>query len=168
MIISEFYGKVRGLIKHPEASWIVDDVYRGVATSKQKSIMLREWYGPEFALFKAEQGPDTTSKLSEILGKAPEKRTPIMRYLHDLINQMVQKKTTGFTMLHDAMLQYMLNIKPDSEDMSAFIELLKGDEEGDLLQNLAFTRSGSRVVCLALAHGSAKVCLGASTESNPC
>ncbi|KAL8954475.1 MAG: hypothetical protein Q9183_007099 [Haloplaca sp. 2 TL-2023] len=59
-------------------------------------------------------------------------------------------------MLHDAMLQYLLNIPSGSTEMTDFIELLKGDEEGDLLKNLAFTKSGARTVCLALAHGNAK------------
>ena len=32
MIIPEFYGHVRRLMSHPEASWILDDIYRTVAT----------------------------------------------------------------------------------------------------------------------------------------
>ena len=59
-------------------------------------------------------------------------------------------------MLHDAMLQYFLNVPVGSEEATGFIELLKGDEEGDLLKNLAFTKPGSRLVCLVLAHGNAK------------
>ncbi|KAG4220154.1 hypothetical protein PC116_g31367, partial [Phytophthora cactorum] len=42
MIVPEFYGKVRKLINHPEASWILDDIYRGIATKEQKAILLRE------------------------------------------------------------------------------------------------------------------------------
>ncbi|KAI9875481.1 MAG: pumilio domain member 6 [Pleopsidium flavum] len=156
MIVPEFYGHVRRMIKHPEASWILDDVYRGIATPQQKAIMLREWYGAEFAIFKTNVKAQTTSDLADMLAQNPEKRTPIMRSLHDLINQLVQKKTTGFTMLHDAMLQYFLASKTGSEEATDFIELLKGDEEGDLLKNLAFTKSGARLVCLALAYGIAK------------
>jgi pumilio homology domain family member 6 len=59
-------------------------------------------------------------------------------------------------MLHDAMLQYYLNLKPESEEWSEFFEFLKGDEEGDLLKNLAFTKSGSRIVCHTLAYSDAK------------
>jgi pumilio family protein 6 len=81
-----------------------------------------------------------------------------MRSLLEIVNSLIQKKMTGFTMLHDAMLQYFLNVKPGSEEMTEFIELIKGDEEGDLLKNLAFTTSGARLVCLALAYGTAKVC----------
>lgn len=159
MIISEFFGHIRALINHPEASWILDDTYRQVASQKQKASMLREWYGPEFAIFKASPSdPAPTSDLSTILQENPEKRKPILQYLHDLIDHLVQKKMVAFTMLHDAMLQYSLAVgAPTTSDAATeFLELLKDDEEGELLKNLAFTASGSRVVCRALALGNAK------------
>lgn len=159
MIVPEFYGHVRRLIRHPEASWILDDIYRTVATSAQRAALLREWYGTEFAIFKNSGSDDelnNSAELSKILDKNPEKRTPIMQYLRELINLLVQKKTSGFTMLHDAMLQYFLNTKPGSTEAVEFLELLKGDEEADLVRNLAFTKSGSRLMCLALTYASAK------------
>lgn len=161
MIISEFYGHVRRLINHPEAAWILDDIYRQAASKGQKAILLREWYGPEFSVFKTTGKTKPPVKLFEILEKSPEKRKPIMENLYKLINQLVQKKQVGFTMLHDAMLQYYLNCKPGSEEAQEFLELLKGegDEEEkdyDLLKNLAFTASGAHVVCLAFAYGTAK------------
>lgn len=156
LVIPEFYGHVRRMIKHPEAAWILDDVYRGAATPKQKAILLREWYGAEFAIFRATTQDGAGSDLKTILEENPEKRAPIMRSLFELINQLVQKKTIAFTMLHDAMLQYYLNVVPGSEEAVEFVELLKGDEEGDLLKNLAFTKSGARLVCLAFAYSNAK------------
>lgn len=156
IIVPEFFGNVRRLIKHPEASWILDDVYRGVASRQQQAVILREWYGAEFSLFEKDGTEKLSGDLADILATNPEKRAPIMRSLQELINQLIQKKMTGFTLLHDAMLQYFLNVKPGTEEITDFLELIKGDEEGDLLKNLAFTRSGSRVVCLALAYGTAK------------
>lgn len=156
MVVPEFYGHVRRMIKHSEASWILDDIYRGIATPSQKATLLREWYGAEFALFKNSEAGPGSADLKKILEDHPEKRLPVMRSLHDLVNLLVQKKTTGFTMLHDAMFQQFLNLAPGSEEASEFIELLKGDEEGDLLKNLAFTKFGARLVCLALAYGNAK------------
>ena len=155
-IVPEFYGHVRRLIKHSEASWILDDIYRGIATRSQKATLLKEWYGAEFALLSTKEKEPATANLKDILSQRPEKRTPIMRSLLDLINLLVQKKTTGFTMLHDAMLQYFLNVQHGSEEMTNFVELIKGDEEGDLLKNLAFTKSGAHLVSLVLAHGNAK------------
>ncbi|KAA6411191.1 MAG: ARM repeat-containing protein [Lasallia pustulata] len=156
LIVPEFYGYVRRMMKHPEGSWILDDIYRGIATPHQKAILLREWYGAEFAIFKTSGEDTVSSDLKALLDQHPEKRTPILRSLHELTNQLVQKKTTGFTILHDAMLQYFLNLQPAGEEAVEFIELLKGDEEGDLLKNLAFTKSGAHLVCLALAYGNAK------------
>ncbi|KIX08132.1 uncharacterized protein Z518_02788 [Rhinocladiella mackenziei CBS 650.93] len=158
-VVEEFYGHVKRLIRHPEASWIVDDIYRAIATKQQKAIMLREWYGPEFVVFGHKHGGTSekvTAELSEILARNPEKRSPIMQHLREMTNQLVQKKTTGFTILHDALLQYFLNCKPDSPEVTEFLSMLRDDEEGDCYKNLAFTKSGSRLVCLALAHGNSK------------
>lgn len=159
MIIEEFYGHVRKLINHPEGSWLLDDAYRQVASAPQKTKLLREWYGPEFTIFRTAENATITSDLSIILKETPDKRKPIMDYLHQMINQCIQKKLTGFTMLHDAMLQYYLNVPADGSEAADFRTLMIGDkeeEEVDLLKNLAFTKSGSQLVCLALAHGSAK------------
>ncbi|KAK2777286.1 pumilio domain member 6 [Emmonsiellopsis sp. PD_33] len=156
MIVPEFYGHVKRLMRHPEASWIVDDIYRTVASAAQKAMLLREWYGSEFAVFRDAEATADGADLAKILEKNPEKRGPIMKYLQEFINHLVQKKSTGFTMLHDAMLQYFINTKPGSEEASELIELIKGDEEGDLAKNLAFTKSGSRLMSLCFAYSSAK------------
>ncbi|PTB64533.1 ARM repeat-containing protein [Trichoderma citrinoviride] len=156
IIIPNFYGKVRKLINHSEASWILDDIYRTVATKEQKALLLREWYGPEFTIKELTKDVKVTADLKEILEADPNKRGPIMKSLLDLINSLVQKRMTGFTMLHDAMLQYYTNTQPGSEEFTEFMELIKGDETGDLLKNLAFTRSGAKLVCLLLAYGTAK------------
>lgn len=166
LIIQEFYGNVRRLINHPEASWILDDTYRQVATPAQKARLLREWYGPEFSIKGLGDDKDAdNADLITILEKSPEKRKPIMDYLEQQINSLIQKKQTGFTMLHDAMLQYFLTCKPNTTEASDFLDHLKPDptlKEGeeadniDLLKNLAFTKPGSRLVSLAFAYGAAK------------
>jgi len=157
MIVPEFYGHVKRMIRHPEASWIMDDIYRGLATQEQKARLLREWYGGEFAVSGLhDEKEGVAADLATILRETPGKRGPVMSNLKEMTNQLVQKKTTGFTMLHDAMLQYFLNTTPDSPEHTEFLEMLRDDEEGDLFKNLAFTKSGSRVVCLALAYGSSK------------
>ncbi|KAK0628147.1 armadillo-type protein [Bombardia bombarda] len=156
IIVPEFYGKVRKLINHPEASWILDDVYRGVATREQRARLLREWYGPEFAIFQQNGDSEITADLPTILANEPGKRGFVLKYLFDMANNLIQKKLTGFTILHDAMLQYFLSLTSGSEELKEFIEIIKQDETGDLLKNMAFTKSGARLVCLMLAHGGAK------------
>lgn len=158
LIVPEFYGRVRKMINHPEASWILDDIYRQAASKEQKAILLREWYGPDTFLFRGtgEEDDASTAELSIILEKEPGKRAPIMKYLLDLTNQLIQKKMTGFTMLHDAMYQYYTNVKVGSEEAKEYMEMVKEDENGDLLKNMGFTKYGARLVCLLLAYGTAK------------
>lgn len=156
LVIPNFYGKVRKLINHSEASWILDDIYRTVATKEHRAMLLREWYGPEFSLRELTKDTKPTSDLKAILEAEPSKRGPIMKTLLDMINSLVQKQMTGFTMLHDAMLQYFLNTQVGTQEFNEFLEMIKGDESGDLLKNMAFTKSGARLSCLLLAHGSAK------------
>lgn len=153
------------MINHPEAAWIVDDIYRQIATPEQKSRILREWYGPEFSIKGLQTQGTDSAELSVILEESPEKRKPIMDYLENQINSLIQKKLTGFTMLHDAMLQYFLVCEPGTEQANDFLEHLKPDptlKEGeeadnvDLLKNLAFTKSGSRLLSLCFAYGTAK------------
>lgn len=157
LVVPEFYGHVKRLIRHPEASWIMDDIYRAMATPDQKARLLREWYGAEFVVFdKQDKDKKITADLGEILKESPGKRGHVLQHLKEMTNQLVQKKTTGFTMLHDALLQYFLNCTPESPEHTEFLEMLRDDEEGDLFKNLAFTKSGSRLVCLALAYGNSK------------
>lgn len=156
LVLPNFYGKVRKLINHAEASWILDDIYRTVATKEQKAMLLREWYGPEFALREMTKDAKPMADLKQMVSDEPSKRGPIMKSLLELINSLVQKKMTGFTMLHDAMLQYFVNTQAGTDEFSEFVELVKGDESGDLLRNMAFTKSGARLVCLLLAHGTSK------------
>jgi pumilio family protein 6 len=153
------------MINHPEAAWILDDIYRQVATPEQKGRLLREWYGAEFSIKGLDTQGTDSPELSVILKESPEKRKPIMTYLETQINSLIQKKLTGFTMLHDAMLQYFLVCEPGTEQANDFMEHLKPDptiKEGeeadnvDLLKNLAFTKSGSRLMSLCFAYGTAK------------
>ncbi|KAJ6276590.1 armadillo-type protein [Bipolaris maydis] len=153
LIITEFYSHVKRMINHPEAAWIVDDIYRAVATPEQKNRLLREWYGPEFSIKGlGAQGTDS-AELSAIIKESPEKKKPIMDYLENQINSLIQKKLTGFTMLHDAMLQYFLVCEPGTEQANDFLEHLKPDptlKEGEEADNVDLLMS------LCFAYGTAK------------
>ncbi|KAI9825484.1 MAG: pumilio domain member 6 [Phylliscum demangeonii] len=152
LVIPEFYGHVRRLMRHPEAASVLDAIYSQDATSQQKAKMLREWYGSEYSLLEQVDDGAVTCNLSKILEISPEKRTPTMRSLFELINLLVQKKMTGFQMLHDAMLEYISNVQPRSEEATDFIEMLRGDEDGDIWMNLASTKPGSKLVSLDRRH----------------
>lgn len=151
MVVEEFYGNVRKLIKHREASYVIEDCFREYATPAQKTALLREFYGVEFAIFK-DVTKDTSASLKDILEKAPEKRAVIMKSLYDLIAAVVEKGAVFFNIIHRAMLEYILNAKLGSTEVTEFIELVK-----EHVTAIAFTKDGTRVVMRCLALGTAKV-----------
>ncbi|KAJ2896630.1 putative cpl domain-containing protein [Zalerion maritima] len=155
LIIPEFYGRVRKLMLHPDAGWVLDDIYRKAATKEQKSRLLREWYGPEFAIFKDVDGEAPVTDLSKIIEQEPSKRGSIMKSLKDLIDLMIKKGFTSFTSLHDAMLQYFGQVRPGTDEHRQFIDVCV-DPEGDIPKHLPFTSAGSHLASLILAHGTAK------------
>ena len=46
------YGNVRKLIRHKEASDVVEYAYDQFANAQQRQAIIEEFYGPSFALFK--------------------------------------------------------------------------------------------------------------------
>lgn len=150
MVVEEFYGSVRKLIKHREASFVIEDCFREYATPAQKAMLLREFYGVEFAIFKDEK--DATTSLKDILEKMPDKRAIIMKSLFDLISGVVEKGAVFFTIVHKAMLEYISNAKIGTPEVTEFIELVK-----EHVHDIAFTKDGTQVVMRCLALGTAKV-----------
>lgn len=43
---------MRKLIRHKEASLVLDEAYSQYANAAQRSSLMEEFYGPEFAIFK--------------------------------------------------------------------------------------------------------------------
>ncbi|PWW76023.1 ARM repeat-containing protein [Tuber magnatum] len=148
MVVQEFYGHVRKLVKHREAALVIEDTFREYATPEQKSALLQEFYGVEFAIFKDASDKPT---LKELLERSPEKRAVIMKSLFDQIDGVIKKGATIFTILHKAMLEYMLNVRPGTTEATEFIELVK-----EHVADIAFTKDGSQVAIRCMALGTAK------------
>ncbi|KAF3909875.1 hypothetical protein ABW21_db0206470 [Orbilia brochopaga] len=148
MIIGEFYGNVRKMAKHREACYVIDDAYREYATPKQKAAIISEFYGVEYALFKDDSRDSSLKKLVE---QSPEKRPLIMKSLFELIKQIVEKNMSVLTILHKAMLEYILNVKADTSEAAELIELVKEN-----LGTIAFSKDGAQVIMRCFAWGSAK------------
>jgi pumilio family protein 6 len=150
MVVDEFCGHVKKLIKHREASFVIEDCFREFGTPEQKARMVREFYGAEFALFGG-KGGDADPSLKKILEKSPEKRVVIMKNMFELLTAVVEKGAVFFTIVHKAMLEYILNTTPGTTDATEFIELVKEHTAA-----IAFSKDGAQVVMRCLALGNAK------------
>ncbi|KAF8534742.1 armadillo-type protein [Trichophaea hybrida] len=151
MVVEEFCGHVKKLIKHREASFVIEDCFREFGTPEQKARMVREFYGAEFALFGGKDGGDADPSLKKILEKSPEKRAVIMKNIFELLTAVVEKGAVFFTIVHKAMLEYILNTTPGTTGATEFIELVKEHTAA-----IAFSKDGAQVVMRCLALGNAK------------
>lgn len=149
-VAGEFVGHVKRLIRHREASFVIEDIYREYGTPEQKAQMVREFYGVEFAVFGKEADADPS--LKKILEKSPEKRAVILKHMFDLLTAIVEKGAFFFTIVHRAMLEFVSNVAPGTTDATEFVELVK--EHG---AEVAFSKDGTQVMMRTLALGNAKV-----------
>jgi pumilio family protein 6 len=51
-IIKQFYGQVRVLAVHKEASTVLETAYCDYCSKQQKNLLVQEFYGMEYAKFK--------------------------------------------------------------------------------------------------------------------
>ncbi|KAG0016803.1 hypothetical protein BGZ82_000941, partial [Podila clonocystis] len=144
-IIKEFYGKVRQLIKHKEASEIIEDAYSTYANSAQRAALIQEFYGPEFRLFKIED----KKTLSEILEQNPAKKDNIMKHLLDTLTGCMEKGTVGFSIVHRGLLEYFEHA--DAKGIQAMLDVMK-EQAVEILH----TKEGAQVAMFCLLYASPK------------
>ncbi|CAG8553859.1 9898_t:CDS:2 [Paraglomus brasilianum] len=143
-IIKEFYGQVRKLIKHKEASEVIEEAY-SVGKATHRSGLMQEFYGPEFVFFKT----PTPQTLSEILSASPHKKDIILKNLAQSISSILDKGTIKHSITHRALLDYFTNA---NEKQLADMIVMVGEKVPEILH----TREGSKVAMLCVAHGTPK------------
>jgi pumilio family protein 6 len=145
MIITEFYGQIVKLIRHREASAIMNVVYRDFANTAQRSILMEEFYGPQFALFKTQE----RRTLEDLLAAFPEKKESVLKYMEDSLRAIINKGTLQYDMVHRALWQFFTYA--DLKRRTDMLELLK-----EYLVEILHTKEGICVAMQAMALGNAK------------
>ncbi|KAG0262379.1 pumilio domain member 6 [Actinomortierella ambigua] len=144
-IIKEFYGKVRQLIKHKEASEIIEDAYATYANAAQRTALVQEFYGPEFRVFKV----DDKKTLSEILEHSPAKKESIMKHLLETLTGCMEKGTIGFSIVHRVLLEYFEHAS--AKEIQDMLDVMK-EQAVEMLH----TKEGAQVAMFCLMHATPK------------
>ncbi|CAG8454722.1 10414_t:CDS:2 [Paraglomus occultum] len=143
-IIKEYYGQVRKLIKHKEASEVIEEAYN-VGKATHRSGLMQEFYGPEFIFFKT----PTPQTLSEILSASPHKKDIILKNLAQSISSVLDKGTIKHSITHRALLDYFTNA--DERLLADMIAMVS-----ERVPEILHTREGSKVAMLCVARGTSK------------
>ncbi|XP_050711050.1 pumilio homolog 3-like [Eriocheir sinensis] len=144
-VISSLKGQVVKLMKHKTASDVVELAFNDYANAKQRSMMIQEFFGPQFRLFHE----DDIKCLDDALKKHPEMKEYILKDLRTALQPIIDKGVFTNTMVHTLMKDFLSHCSVG--DRNGVIEALK-----ESLVPIIHTRDGARVAMLCLWHGTNK------------
>ncbi|KAI8349206.1 armadillo-type protein [Choanephora cucurbitarum] len=142
-ILEEFRNNVRKLIRHKEASTVIETFYAQFSNATQRHELLAEFYGPEMTLFRRGGGAKT---LDDLLAAFPDKKDAVLRHMSETLQGCLDKGTIVNSIVHKALYQYMsLADEKGREEMMGHLK--------DSLQDIVHTREGAWVamICLSIA-----------------
>ena len=159
-IIKAFYGNIRKLIRHKDASAVIEECYSMYAKAHQRTALVQEFYGPEFAIFKNNDVISTTKAgikktttkpqdLKAILEASPSKKESILAHLKQTLQPLVAKGTIHHSIVHRALLDYFTFASDKA--CREMVEEIK-----EFVVEILHTKDGARVGMLCLLYGTPK------------
>ncbi|NWI92100.1 PUM3 protein, partial [Pitta sordida] len=145
-IIRSFKGHVKKMLRHTEASAVVEYAYNDKAILEQRNMLTEELYGNTFQLCKTPVVPT----LDKVLEAQPEKREAILDEMKQILTPMAQKEAViKHSLVHKVFLDFLTYALP--KQRSEMIETIR-----EAVVYLAHTHDGARVAMHCLWHGTAK------------
>lgn len=145
-IMRSFKGHVRKMLRHTEASAIVEYAYNDKAILEQRNMLTEELYGNTFQLYKSADCPT----LDKVLEVQPEKLELIMDEMKQILTPMAQKEAViKHSLVHKVFLDFFTHAPPKLR--SEMIEAIR-----EAVIYLAHTHDGARVAMHCLWHGTPK------------
>ncbi|XP_007534454.1 pumilio homolog 3 [Erinaceus europaeus] len=145
-IMRSFKGQVKKMLRHAEASAIVEYAYNDKAILEQRNMLTEELYGNTFQLYKSAEHPT----LDKVLEVQPEKRELIMDEMKQILTPMAQKEAViKHSLVHKVFLDFFTHTPPKLR--SEMIEAIR-----EAVIYLAHTHDGARVAMHCLWHGTPK------------
>ncbi|KAJ6669539.1 hypothetical protein lerEdw1_000087 [Lerista edwardsae] len=145
-IIKSFKGEVRKMLRHAEASAVVEFAYNDKAMLEQRNMLAEELYGNAFQIYKSSDHPT----LGQVLEAQPEKREIIMDEMKQILTPMAQKEAViKHSLVHKGFLDFFTHAAP--KQRSEMIEAIR-----EAVIYLAHTHDGARVAMHCLWHGTPK------------
>ncbi|XP_015704409.1 pumilio homolog 3 [Coturnix japonica] len=145
-IIKSFKGHVKKMLRHAEASAVVEYAYNDKAILEQRNMLTEELYGNTFQVYKT----PIVSTLDKVLEAQPEKREAILDEMKQILTPMAQKEAViKHSLVHKVFLDFFTHALP--KQRSEMIEAIR-----EAVIYLAHTHDGARVAMHCLWHGTPK------------
>ncbi|XP_038257736.1 pumilio homolog 3 isoform X1 [Dermochelys coriacea] len=145
-IIKSFKGEVKKMLRHSEASAVVEYAYNDKAILEQRNMLAEELYGNTFQVYKSPVHPT----LDKVLEAHPEKQEAIMDEMKQILTPVAQKEAViKHSLVHKVFLDFFIHALP--KQRSEMIEAIR-----EAVIYLAHTHDGARVAMHTLWHGTPK------------
>ncbi|CAI5796429.1 pumilio homolog 3 [Podarcis lilfordi] len=142
-IIKSFKGEVRKMLRHAEASAVVEYAYNDKAILEQRNMLTEELYGNTFQVYKSSEHPT----LEEVLKAQPEKREAILDEMKQILTPMAQKEAViKHSLVHKVFLDFFIHATPKQRSdrkvimktMKTYVEKIANGEFSHLVLLAAF------------------------------
>ncbi|KFZ63353.1 Pumilio domain-containing protein KIAA0020, partial [Antrostomus carolinensis] len=144
-IIKSFKGHVKKMLRHAEASAVVEYAYNDKAILEQRNMLTEELYGNTFQVYKTPVVPT----LDKVLEAQPEKREAILDEMKQILTPMAQKEAVIKHSLVHSLFFHLFPLLPFLPQ-----EMIEAIREAVIY--LAHTHDGARVAMHCLWHGTPK------------
>uniref|UniRef100_A0A4W3HQL8 Pumilio homolog 3 n=1 Tax=Callorhinchus milii TaxID=7868 RepID=A0A4W3HQL8_CALMI len=145
-IIKSFKGEVKKMLRHSEASSIVEFAYNDKAVLEQRNLLTEELYGTKFMICKSAACPT----LDQVLESNPDWREGILEEMKQILAPMAQKEAViKHSLVHKVFLDFFRHCP--AKLRSEMIEAVR-----EAVIYLAHTHDGARVAMHCLWHGTTK------------
>ncbi|EGO22720.1 hypothetical protein SERLADRAFT_356787 [Serpula lacrymans var. lacrymans S7.9] len=165
-ILMEFQSHVLRLLLHREASSVLADSFELYANAYERTILLRDFYGKETALFTVTRGSEEEKVMAKqgfrgvLQGVEGERRKRILVALKENLITIFNNPDKGavtHAIVHRALWEYLSavnDIPEETEREKLRKEMFESCQ--DALAEMVHTKDGSRVVRELIAQGTAK------------
>ncbi|XP_016391659.1 pumilio homolog 3-like [Sinocyclocheilus rhinocerous] len=145
-VMSAFKGNVRQMLRHSEASSVVEYAYNNKAVLSQRLMLTEELYGNTFQVCKSSVWP----ALNKVLKANPEKFESIMDEMKQILTPMAQKPSLNkHSLVHKVFLDFFEHAP--AKQRTEMIESIR-----ESVVYMAHTHDGARVTMHCLWHGTPK------------
>ncbi|XP_051767065.1 pumilio homolog 3 [Ctenopharyngodon idella] len=145
-VMLAFKGKVRQMLRHSEASSVVEYAYNDKAILSQRLMLTEELYGNTFQVCKSSICPT----LEKVLEANPEKMEGIMDEMKQILTPMAQKEAViKHSLVHKVFLDFFEHAP--AKQRTEMIESIR-----EAVVYMAHTHDGARVTMHCLWHGTPK------------
>uniref|UniRef100_A0A673HJX3 Pumilio homolog 3 n=1 Tax=Sinocyclocheilus rhinocerous TaxID=307959 RepID=A0A673HJX3_9TELE len=145
-VMSAFKGNVRQMLRHSEASSVVEYAYNDKAVLSQRLMLTEELYGNAFQVCKSSVCPT----LEKVLEANPEKLEGIIDEMKQILTPMAQKEAViKHSLVHKVFLDFFEHAP--AKQRTEMIESIR-----EAVVYMAHTHDGARVTMHCLWHGTPK------------